>query len=245
MDIPAPVNTTRPVVTILSAETGEVVRELHPKLSYGGMGAWSPDASLFVVRGADLKGRDGIVLVDALTGEARHVAYNETCSGLTYWAPDGASFFCYDDAGERIVQLNTSGAVLRGYPAEAQGVGVSPDGRYIVHWDRESVLRLLDLSTGVSREVIPGGRFTTSFPGWTPDGRSIVAYGRLRGDEALWFVPIDGRPPHKIDTGGLDIRGLNINPKTGQAVFNVGGGRRPQLEVWKMEGFLSAPTASR
>ena len=88
-DIPAPINVTRPVVAIVSADTSETVREVHPALSYGGMGSLSPDGRTFVVRGSDLKGRSGILRVDSTSGAATLIAPSETCSGIPFWAPDG------------------------------------------------------------------------------------------------------------------------------------------------------------
>ncbi len=247
-DVPAPINVTRPILTILAADTGQVVRELHPAVSYGGFGPWSPDGRQFIARGADLKGRSGILTVDALTGEARLVALNETCSGKPYWNPDGKSVYC---ARERqIVQVDVaSGNVLRTLPAEGQGAGVSPDGRYIVYGDGmpRRVLRLLTLATGETSEILslsPSSEtqiFNWNSVTWTPDGRSVVFYGRLQGDEGMWLVPIDGRPPHKINVDIKPISMWRFNPKTGQVLLasNLG----PRLEVWKMENF-QAPAIS-
>ena len=125
----------RTVLGILSMETGSM-RELYPPLSYMAPPRWSPDNRQFIARGADLKGRSGIVRIDATTGDASLVVPNEVCTGGPYWAPDSKSFFCYRFTEQEIVQVDVqSGAVLRKFHAEGQGTGVSPDGRYIVYGD--------------------------------------------------------------------------------------------------------------
>ena len=68
-EVPAPIPTPRPVIAIQSMQTGQV-REVFPTLSYVFMGRWSPDDRLFIARGADLKGRSGIVKIDTSTGES-------------------------------------------------------------------------------------------------------------------------------------------------------------------------------
>ena len=54
----------------------------------------------------------------------------------------------------------------------------------------------------------------------------------------MWFAPIDGRDPHRIDVNvGRPIIGWHFNTKTNQVAFTTNStfGR---LEVWKMENFL-------
>jgi Tol biopolymer transport system component len=251
-DPPGPSNVTRMVVPILSIATGQVERELYPAISYGGMGDWSPDGRQFILRGADLKGRSGIVRVDAMTGEATLVAPNETCSGIPFWSPGGTSFFCYRFTEQQIVEVNAaSGEVVRTFSAEGQGAAVSPDGRYIVYGDgTPRVLRLLSLADGETREVIPldppRSQIFRWDVEWTPDSRSVVFYGRVNGEEGMWLVPIDGRAPHKIkvDVGSAPILGWSFNATTGQAAFATDT-LSESLEIWKMENLLPPGAPSR
>jgi Tol biopolymer transport system component len=241
-DIPAPINVTRVVVPFVSMTTGTVERELLPALSYGNLGRLSPDGRQFIVRGADLKGRSGILSVDARTGEATLVVPNETCSGVPYWAADGQSFFCYRE--KQIVQVElSSGAVRRTFAADSQGASASPDGQYIVYGDaRSSGLKLLALATGATRDLIrlppPSSRVGNSGSiEWTPDSQAVVFYGRVNGDEGMWLTPIDGRAPHKINVAVGPISSWHFNATTGQVVFSTATGFG-RLETWKMENFL-------
>lgn len=249
-DVPAPINATVGVVAVLSMETGAVAREMHPALSYGWLGRWSPDGGSFIARGSDLKGRSGIVKVNATTGEAALAASDETCSGMPFWASDGMSFFCYRGEAEQIVQLDArSGAVLRTLAASGQGAGVSPDGQTLVYGDGKTrVLRLLTLASGETREVLrlkpPQTHiFNWNSVAWTPDGRGIVFYGRVAGDEGMWLVPIDGAAPHKINVDVKPIIMWRFNPVTGQVAFT--GGTSGRLETWRMDHFLEPAATAR
>jgi Tol biopolymer transport system component len=142
----------------------------------------------------------------------------------------------------------TSGSVLRTFPAKGQGAGVSPDGRYVVFGDgypRGLRLLTISLATGETREFLPlspesQARFTSM--AWTPDSRSVVFYGRLRGDEGMWLVPIDGRSPHKIEVAIKPIAAWQFSPKTSQVAFTTA--LESRLEMWKMEHFLPAARTS-
>lgn len=242
-DIPAPSNVTRLVVPIHSMATGTTERELHPKLSYGGVGGWSPDGRQFIVRGADLKGRSGILAVDANSGDTTLVASGDTCSGVPFWAPDSRSFYCYRFEEQQIVQVDAmSGNVLRTIRSESQGAAISPDGRYIAYADSSGLaLKLLVVASGDTRTLValkpPSRVGNMATIAWTPDGKAVV-YGQMNDGEGMWFAPIDGRVPHRIDVNvGRPIIGWHFNTKTNQVAFTTNStfGR---LEVWKMENFL-------
>jgi Tol biopolymer transport system component len=247
-EVPAPINVARPVVGILSMETG-AVREVFPALSYMGFPRWSPDGTTFIARGADLKGRSGIVRIDATTGAASLVVPNEVCSGLPYWAPDGESFFCYRFAEEAIAQVNArSGAVIKLLPSGTQGAGVSPDGQYILSGgDAEPrSLVLIPTAGGSPRELLRldssdsrlGNLSSVAF---TPDSRFVVFGATLRGENGVWVLPLDGgTPPKKVDVGLLRVSTLRIS-RTGQMAFSPDV--VPPLELWKMERFLATHPA--
>jgi len=238
---------SRFAVPILSLKTGEIERELTPELSYGGSGQWSPDGSRFLVRGAELKGRDGILTVDATSGDTTFLVGADVCSGVPYWAPDGKSFFCFDGqetAPEKahIVQVDlTTRSVLRRYSSPHQGAGVSSDGRYILLGD----VSVLDLRSGQIRSLLPpanGQPRVANFYSltWVPDGRSVVFSGQLNGDQGMWLVPLDGTAPHKIrvDVPFEGIVAMRFNPKTTQVVFSPAN-PNSSLEMWKLENLLA------
>jgi Tol biopolymer transport system component len=238
-DIPAPINVTRPVVTFASAETGEPIRELNPAIAYGGMGILLADNKTFVVRGSDLKGRGSFVKVDAATGAATVIVENDTCSGVGARGPDDRSFFCFDFEKRQILQVDLDGRILRNYSSDSQGVGMSPDGRYLACTGPR--LPLISLATGEKRDLLKSPEML-AFRAWTPDSRNVIAYGRVNGQEALWSIPLEGGAPRRIAVEASNgVASWQFQPKTGQVVFTTGGGRW-QLEVWKLENYQPKAT---
>ncbi len=243
-DVPALIPTPRPVFVIQSVETGHV-REVFPRLSYVFMGRWSPDDRLFLARGADLKGRSGIVKIDATTGDASVVVSSEVCSGVPSWSRRGTTFFCHDDTKPAILEVDLDGNVVRSFPAPGQALDISPDGRNIVYlnYDRTQppALKVLSLADGASREILRLAPPRTQIGNeqtvrWTPDGRNVVFVGTLDGDHGMWVVPIDGSAPHKAKIDAKNIGYFRFNVKTDQVAYSPSP--RPRQEVWKMENFL-------
>lgn len=241
-EVPAPIKVARPVLAILSMETGQV-REIFPTLAYTSMGRWSPDDRLFIARGADLKGRPGIVKIDASTGEASLVVPNDTCSDAPSWSPKGTSFFCYRWGKDEIVEVDAeSGNVLRTYSGVGMGTVISPDGLYLLHASREgapSALNILSLANGESRELLrlsPETQVRQGAATFSPDSRSVMFFGRLKGIAGMWRMPVDGGVPQRLNIDLKDVGSWQLNHKTGQVAF--GAGRAPRHEVWKMENFL-------
>jgi Tol biopolymer transport system component len=226
-------------IVISSSETGEVVREVQPRASYLLYPKWSPDGRTFVARGADLKGRSGILRIDALSGETTIVAENATCSGVPYWAAQGRSVFCHDFQARQIVEMDVdSGAVRRRLPGN-QGAA-SPDGRYLAFFDRGG-LRLLPLAGGAARELLPSegtslaNLLTLTF---TPDSRAVVFRGTVRGTAGVWMVDIDGGEPRRVNIDPETVTMLRFNPKTWQIAYAPSNG--PRYEIRRIEHYLSA-----
>jgi Tol biopolymer transport system component len=235
-------------IVIGAADTGEIVREVRPKLSYYLYARWSPDGRTFVARGADLKGRSGIVKFDAVTGDASLVVLNEVCSGLPSWTSSGdGTFLCYNFEGKKIVQIDAaSGAVRRSWPAGSQSWGMSQNGRYLVFEDPG--LKVMDLQSGTSRELLHvdeketrlGNRTTITF---TPDSRHIVFAATIRGQSGMWLVPVEGGEPRRINVDAARISMWRFNPKTWQVAYAPSNA--PSSEVRKIENFLPSTTARK
>jgi Tol biopolymer transport system component len=235
--VPSPVT-----IAISSAETGDPVREIQPRASYFLYPRWSPDGRTFIARGSDLKGRSGILRIDATTGETSIVALNEKCSGVPYWAADGRTFFCYDFSAKRINELDVDSGDIKRTLAGSQGAA-SPDGRYLAFFDRG--LKLLPLAGGPVRELLPaegtslGNLQTLTF---TPDSQAIVFRGTIRGTAGVWWVDLAGGEPRRLEIDPRAVTMLRFNPKTWQLAYAPSNG--PQYEIRKLEHFVPATSAS-
>jgi Tol biopolymer transport system component len=243
-EVPAPIPTPRPVIAIQSMQTGQV-REVFPTLSYVFMGRWSPDDRLFIARGADLKGRSGIVKIDTSTGDSTLVVPNDVCSGIPFWSSRGSTFFCYDFAKPAIVEVDLEGNVVRTFASSGQGADVSPDGQYLVHFNYDRTqppgLSVLSLADGTSKQLIrltpPNSQIgNEQTVRWTPDGRNVVFFGKINSETGMWVVPVDGTQPFKLNIDLPNIGYFRYNAKTSQIAFSPSP--RPRQEMWKMENFL-------
>ena len=231
--VPSPVT-----IAISSAETGDPVREVHPRASYLLYPKWSPDGRTFIARGADLKGRSGILRIDAATGETSIVALNEKCSGVPYWAAQGRTFFCYDFSAKRIVELDVDSGEIKRTFAGSQGAS-SPDGRHIAFFDRG--LQVLPLAGGPVRELLPAegtslaNLMTLTF---TPDSQAIVFRGTIKGTAGVWWVALAGGEPRRLDIDPKAVTMLRFNSKTWQLAYAPSNS--PQYEIRKLEHFVPA-----
>jgi Tol biopolymer transport system component len=232
-------------VVIHAADTGEVVRELRPKAAYLGTLRWGgPGGQWFIARGADIKGRAGILRIDARTGDTALAAPESVCTGVPFWSADGATFFCHDFSQRRGVEMDAlSGEVRRQFKQPTgQPWGASPDGRFVMAY-LDGALVSIALATEEHKEIIrfsAESRVTNGFSlSWSPDSRAIVYSGTFRGRSGMWYVPIDGGEPHQIALEGADhdTSQWQFNPITGQVAF--GPSPRPTYEVRKIENFLA------
>ena len=245
-------------LAIASVSTGQV-RELRPKLAYFHDPRWSPDAQSVTVRGRDLKGRQGIYRVDAQTGDISPVMVPSP-EQLVQWAPDGKKI--YYRLGNRIFERElTSGSERELFRRKGEGgsvsISVSPDDQYIgvVDYGSDtSTLLLIPIAGGEPRELLRASRpeHLNGFRMiWTPDSRAVIVpkfFSTNSDRKELWLVPVtDGR--HRkldidVDRWVMPGGGFQLRPNGGQIAFVADpGGSGP--EVWALENFLSAPSATK
>lgn len=161
--------------------------------------------------------------VAARRGDGREFAVVETATGKRAWSdasgdkPFAAFAFSPDGKGlalsrwERPIRLHDlpTGKVLREYRVEGgvfSNLAFSPDGKALIAesanpWPNHVVR--FDAETGRVRWTFQADRAKDLL--FTPDGKSIVYFGRLRGanpDMWHWLDAATGRPRHvRMDTG--------------------------------------------
>jgi Tol biopolymer transport system component len=226
------------VIAISDARTGNFVREVPVRASYMAYPRWSTDGRTFIARGTDLKGQSGILRIDAVTGDTRVVALNETCSGIPYWAAQGRTFYCYDFKASEVVEVDVDTGGVRRRFTGAQG-NASPDGQWLVIWGDKS-LSLLPAQGGTQRQLLAfsndtrlGNLMALAF---TPDSRHVVFGGKVRGVTGMWAVGIDGGEPRQINLDPSTVSMWRFNPKTWQVAYTASNA--PTTEVRVLEHFL-------
>jgi Tol biopolymer transport system component len=134
--------------------------------------------------------------------------------------------------------------LIRGAP-HLRGVNPSPDGKWIAtvtgKRDKYDTVTLVSPNGGPSRDIwqvagraevgdpeveeLTGGRRIAEFTlnSWMPDSQSLIVTKVLPDDLGVeyWWVPIDGREPHRIDAlRGLVLPGrLRFHPDGRTVVF--------------------------
>lgn len=249
------------VVVIRSMDTGNT-RELDvpPGLPYFSGLTWAPDGGSFAVRGQDLKGRVGVFRIDARSGDVVPIRLRSPAEYLTYegffWSPDARRMYYHGNLGS-IYELDLASGnerILVSGPAADDGlmgpvsrmgpISLSPDGRWIAASRSEpstksQTVMLIPVDGGEPQELLRvseperiGNRST-----WAPDGRGILIKKETNVGTELWFVPISGESPRKID---LDVRSLGtirLHPDGRQIAFDS---TQFSSEVWVLENFLPA-----
>jgi Tol biopolymer transport system component len=246
----------RCTISTRNIETGQS-RELRPALHYVAFPRWSPDGRSFLTNGTDLKGRSGIFLIDAATGETSRVVEGGT--QLAGWSADGKSFFFV--RSRKLVERELASGrerELLPVPAKCGRMTVSPDAAFAACISGESALVVVPLNGGEPRELFraqqPESMVGPVVLSWTLHGRALVVTKRLMsgsrylgGSRELWLVPVTGEVPRKLDIdasswnilGGI---GAPFSPDGKQVAFMAG---KDSAETWALEGFLPAKSASR
>jgi Tol biopolymer transport system component len=233
------------VLVIRSNQTGQP-RELKPKLDLLSLDSWAPGGGSLLVTGRDSKGRYGIHLVDAETGDVKPIA--PTAGGVFVnisWAPDGRSllFETHDHGfGPAVYRADVeSGNVSEVMPIPAQSNSQlrpiwSLGGTSFYYFRslgapccRPAALIERVFSSGAERELaqaLPTSPLNTK-PLLTPDGQYILVHHGDQAARTLRLVPFAGGNPRDIMSvpsgkgpgpGGMDLAPLWLAPDGGSAL---------------------------
>jgi Tol biopolymer transport system component len=244
--------TQRPAGPMLSirSESG-IVREVPRNLGYVWTFDWSPDGAQIVYRATDLQGRQGVFLVDATTGNVRTVVlyvqnvvgndipqFTADGQGVTYFKnefqeskrPGWRSYVQWDIATGREHDVVPD---LRPLMTGRHMMGRSPDGRYLLAMAGDTQTTRMfayDTRTSTTSEMLqvdlPEAFNPVDGLRWLPDSSAFVVNtrGPKENERVLWWVPMDGRPPHKLDIGRTDLvnSAIAIHPDGHQIAFVAG-----------------------
>jgi len=177
-----------PVVSVLDANTGQLLHELKDHKKYVDHALFSPDGRRIVSYGTDgnANGDHEIRVWDADTGKLLHKL--PPVRGAAFevaFTPDGKQLVSVggdpgrsNTKGEIHVWDLETGKLVRvwdGHKERVTCVAVSPDGRSILTGGLDRTLRLWDLATGRLRHEFTGHRAYVTSVAFAPDGRRFVA----------------------------------------------------------------------
>ncbi len=231
-----------PMLSILTLETGKQ-EELHPRMKDIQRLRWSPDGRSILAGGRDERDRRGLYRIDAQTGD---VSPSVLSGGMgvvwqAAWSPDGRTIYYTMGAGIIARDLGT-GQERQVQSGDTMHFALSPDGRFLAvprvdPLDKSSVLDIVALDTGQSRELIraDGGAFYKALS-WSADGRFLF-FTKL---PELWRVDVESGESEKVGIAMDGLHGLRVHPDGRRIAFFAW---EFGAELWAMEQFLPAPAA--
>jgi Tol biopolymer transport system component len=180
--------------------------------------AWSPGPQLLF---SNLEGGDVLALlsVNADGSGLRHVTpagKPVTLDEDPAWAPDGRIFFDREDMDSSkiyTVKPDGSGLTLVTAAPQPTSFSLSPDGKWLLLWDRtrEALVRMP--ASGKGREVVLVDKMSRYIPSldavatsWSPDGKMIA----FAADGSRWSMP------SALYIAYADGSGVRAVPNTGK-----------------------------
>jgi Tol biopolymer transport system component len=246
-------------IAIRMVQTGEV-RVLPPRsLLYARDPRWSPDGRKIATAGRDRRGRDGVYIVDASTGEATHVVHGPGLAASPTWSPDGGKL--YYRSGMVIVERDLASAAEREVVRLRGEFLLSPDGRSLAvktpvdPATQTATVVVISVAGGEPRELTrarqPDAFAASRTWAWHPEGTGVVVTRRSAGRLELVLVPTDGGDPRVLDVDpSLWVEGAIADLDQGFALSR--DGRRIVFqsgtsvgEIWALENFLPARSPKR
>ncbi len=234
-------------ITIQTADGGQV-REVTPRVSRLQFPRWSAE-HFMTFQGVDLKGRQGIFLMDVRTGETTRLAGGPESDYLSWPAatPDGGNVVYTRNRSGKFTLVSrsvTTGEELDLFYGVATATSVSPDGKMVAFrtGDAEVSAVMVVPVTGGKPHVVVQAERPMSFghlAEWLPDGRLLVARWKDRKFDRLIGVSLKGDStvdlPAALEPLGSFFR---VHPDGRRVAFSSGANA---FEIWTLDNFLPSP----
>ena len=156
---------------------------------------------------ADPDGSNAVKIVDGVADDGCPGVGAYWSNSMPAWSPDGRYIaFWHDCSGSdqgqetTVMVVDPLGSVVGEFPKGLWGFTWSPDSTHIAVWGGD-LTSMVDVY-GIDGELVASLDFpprmrphNDAWPGWMPDGRSILLQGEF-------VVPLDGSAPYDLGLGG-------------------------------------------
>ncbi|MDX2163723.1 MAG: hypothetical protein SF162_20570 [bacterium] len=150
------------------------------------------------------------------------------------WSPDGSQIAFVRDENNTsyLYVMNADGSNERPVtqvPFLYYAPAWSPDGNQIAYagrsgWRDDADVYILDLTTGIQRNLTDNVDIDDSDPAWSPDGSSIAITSNRFGTNAIYFLdPVTGNVLGQLQTATLPVARPHWSPD-GLSIAFTGGG---------------------
>ena len=214
----AGIKTGNPLLTIMEAESGNIVGEIQVEgFQLGAIftPSWSPDGSHIAFSGHS-GGFTDLYVINVETGQLRRLTEDPFADLQPAWSPDGRSVAFATDRFTTDLELLVPGTYQ---------------------------VALLDLESG-EIEQLPGfdDQFRNYNPQWSPDGRSLYFVSDHDGIANLYRLDIETRERYLVTDLWTGVSGLTaISPAvsvargTGDVAFSVNKGGPFSYEIYVID----------
>lgn len=222
---------------------------------------WFPDGQSLLVLGNLPRGAGVFYRLDVASGKADVVREAKGTTGngglgASVISPDGKTIFYTSSASEpfagqtNLVRFEIDSRRETVVKTGAfNSLALSPDGTQIALHTYDGTpggchLEVMPASGGDGREVVRTGNCNPNRLTWSSNNNLLFVRGGNSTPNVLWRVPAAGGEPEQL---GISMPGQLDNPEVSSdgrritfGLFDTGAS-----EVWTLENFLPAPTASK
>jgi TolB protein len=185
--------------------------------------SYSPDGREILCT-LSMDGNSEVYVLDAKGGSPRRLTTQRAIDTSPAWSPTGREVaFTSDRAGSpQVYVMDREGGNARRLTYEVgytDSPAWSPKGDRIAFVARTGNgfdIYVARADGSDARLVVSGG--SNENPRWSPDGRHLVfSSDRGGGGFGLYVTDLDGRPPRRLETGGLSASSPAWSPRPGES----------------------------
>jgi Tol biopolymer transport system component len=190
---------------------------------------WSPDGRNLAYLshpGRIGPGNNILTIRSVATGEERFLSPRLRGVNQISWAPDGRSVIAlgFTATGTGAFRIDTETSEITKLADEGVFAHLCPDGKTLVHWGAEGIIKR-NLDTGEESEVVKTG---APFYDLSPDGREVV----FQVDGAVKTVSLNGGEPRELFRGLAQRYGLRWT-RDGRYIIAQASGTASS-EIWRV-----------